>query len=249
MIPVESDPNAPLMRRRPIDVIIPARDEAESIGSVLDELPRALVRRVLVVDNGSRDGTGDIARARGAEVVRCDREGYGSASLAALACLPVDDSVVVWLVADGSDDPSELARVTEPVVRGEADLSIGARSRDTIDPGAMTATQRYGTAFASRVLSARFRTRVTDLGPFRAIRRDVLERLAMRDATWGWTIEMQVKALRAGLIVREVPVRWRPRRAGAPKVSGTLRGTLGASRKILAWMAAAVLGPALDPVR
>ncbi len=246
---MESEPDAPPARLRPVDVIIPARDEAETIGGVLDEIPRALVRRIVVVDNGSRDRTGEIARARGVDVVRCDREGYGNASLAALAHLPVDDSVVLWLVADGSDDPAELARVSGPVARGEVDLCIGARSRDTIDPGAMTPTQRYGTAFAVGVLSARFRVRVTDLGPFRAIRRDALERLAMRDTTWGWTIEMQVKALRAGLSVREVPVRWRPRRGGAPKVSGTLRGTLGASRKILAWMAAALVGPALDPVR
>lgn len=183
----------------------------------------------------------------GAEVVRCELEGYGNASLAALATVAVSDSVVVWMVADGSDDPADIDAVVGPVERGEVELCIGARTR--AQRGAMTATQRYGSAFAAAVLTARFGTRVRDLGPFRAIRRDVLESLSMRDTTWGWTIEMQVKALRAGLTIREVDVNWRARLAGTPKVAGTLRGTLGASKKILSWMAAAALGPSFDPVR
>ncbi|MBL8681664.1 MAG: glycosyltransferase family 2 protein [Myxococcales bacterium] len=229
----------------PVDLIIPARDEAETIGPVLDELPRAKLRRVIVVDNGSRDGTGTIAREYGAEVLRCDAPGYGNASLAALATMPIEPSVVLWMVADGSDDPSDLDAVVGPVVRGEVDLCIGTRVR--IEPGAMTPTQRYGSAFAAAVLSARFGLWTTDLGPFRAIRREALEALSMRDRTWGWTIEMQVKALREQLAIREVPVAWRQRRGGQPKVAGTVRGTLGASRKILSWMAGAVLGPRFDP--
>ena len=228
-----------------MDLIIPARDEAETIGAVLDELPRQRLRRVIVVDNGSSDGTGEIARAYGAEVLRCDALGYGNASLAALATIPIAPSVVLWMVADGSDDPADLALVTGPVARGEVDLCIGTRTR--IEPGAMTATQQYGSAFAAWALSARFGLRTTDLGPFRAVRREALEALSMRDQTWGWTIEMQVKALREGLAIREVPVAWRSRRGGQPKVSGTLRGTIGASRKILAWMAGAALGPRFDP--
>lgn len=233
----------------PIDLIIPARDEAETIGAVLDELPRRRLRRVIVVDNGSRDGTGEIARARGAEVLRCESPGYGHASLAALEAIPIEQSVVLWMVADGSDDPKDLAAVADPVAHHDVDLCVGTRIKGQIERGAMTLTQRYGSAFAAKVLSMRFGVECTDLGPFRAVRRDALESLAMRDRTWGWTIEMQVKALRAGLRVREVPVAWRPRRGGSPKVSGTLRGTLGASHKILSWMTGAVLGPAFDPVR
>lgn len=231
---------------RAIDLIIPARNEEECIGSVLDELPRDRLRRIIVVDNGSADRTAQIARDRGAEVVPCAREGYGNASLAALATIPVADSVVLWMVADGSDDAREIDRVALPVARGEADLCIGRRTR--VEPGAMSATQRYGSAFAALILRTRFQTDTRDLGPFRAIRRDRLEALAMRDPTWGWTIEMQVKALRAGLSIREVDVAWRNRRAGTQKVSGTLRGTIGASRKILSWMTAAALGPRFDPV-
>lgn len=232
---------------RAVDLIIPARNEEECIERVLDELPRGRFRRTIVVDNGSADRTAERARAMGVEVVRCELEGYGNASLAALATIPVSDSVVLWMVADGSDDPSDIDAVVGPVERGEADLCIGARTR--AHTGSMTATQRYGSAFAAAVLSARFRSRVRDLGPFRAVRRDVLESLAMRDTTWGWTIEMQVKAMRAGLTIREVDVGWRARLAGTPKVAGTLRGTLGASKKILSWMAAATLGPRFDPVR
>ncbi len=232
---------------RAVDLIIPARNEEECIGAVLDGLCRDKLRRVIVVDNGSTDRTAIIARERGAEVIRCDREGYGNASLAALAEIPVQDSVVAWMVADGSDDPEDVERVAAPVARGDVDLCLGTRTR--VEPGAMTATQKYGSAFAAAVLTARFGVETTDLGPLRAIRRDKLDQLAMRDATWGWTIEMQVKALRAGLSVREVEVAWRNRRGGAPKVSGTLRGTIGASKKILSWMTAAALGPRFDPTR
>jgi glycosyltransferase involved in cell wall biosynthesis len=232
---------------RPVDLIIPARNEEECIAGVLDELPREALRRVIVVDNGSTDRTAERALSCGAEVIRCDREGYGNASLAALATIPVADSVVLWMVADGSDDPADLAAVAGPVARAEVDLCVGTRTR--AEPGAMTATQRYGSAFAAAALTARFGVKTTDLGPFRAIRRDAIEALGMRDTTWGWTIEMQLKALREGLSVREVEVGWRHRRGGAPKVAGTLRGTLGASKKILSWMTAAALGPRFDPVR
>ncbi len=231
----------------PIDVIIPALDEERTIGAVIDEIPRGFVRRIIVADNGSRDQTAQIALAHGAEVVHTPNKGYGYASLAALEAIEVGDSVVVWLVGDGSDDPRQLPTVAGPVARGEVELCLGSRVLGTVEPGAMTGMQKYGSAFAAAVITARFAVRTTDLGPFRAIHRRAIERLEMRDKTWGWTIEMQVKAARMGMRTREVPVAWRQRRGGQPKVAGTLKGTLGASRKIGAWMLAALLGAGFDP--
>jgi glycosyltransferase involved in cell wall biosynthesis len=234
-------------------VVIPARDEAPTIGAVVRAVPRSLARRVIVVDNGSRDGTARFARDAGAVVVPAPRAGYGNACLAALDWLRADepdgDPVLAFMVADGSDDPRELPRLADPVLAGRADLVIGSRTRGYVEPGAMPPWQRGGSLLAAAVLSARFGALVTDLGPFRAIRRRTLDALAMRDPTYGWTLEMQIKAARAGLRIGEVPVAWRRRRGGAPKVAGTLRGTLGASRMILAWLDGAVRGPGHDPAR
>jgi hypothetical protein len=163
-----------------------------------------------------------------------------------LHALPEGD-VVVFLVADGSDDPADLPAVLAPILEGRADLVIGSRTRGRVEPGAMTRFQRAGSLFAAAVLTARYGQVTTDLGPFRAIRRDALEALGMRDRTYGWTIEMQIKAARKGLRVVEVPVGWRHRQGGSPKVAGTLRGALGATRKILSWLRGAVLGEAFDP--
>ena len=234
------------MRAPVVDVIIPARDEAACIGAVLAEIPRDLVRHVVVADNGSRDGTGERALAAGARVVREESPGYGAACLAALASLPDDGDAVAFLVADGSDDATELPRLLKPLREG-ADLVIGSRFRGAIEPGAMPRFQRVGNLVATTGLTLRFGHRVTDMGPFRVIRRDALRGLAMRDRTWGWTLEMQVKAARAGLRVVEVPVSWRNRRGGEPKIGGTVRGSLAASRVILSWLRGAMLGPAFDP--
>lgn len=230
-----------------VDVIIPARDEAETVACVIEEIPRALVRSVIVADNGSHDDTGAQALAAGARVVREERAGYGWACLAALGALPDEGDVVAFMVADGSDDPTELSRLLAPIAEGRADLVVGSRTRGAIEPGSMPPWQRAGSLFAAGMLTLRYGRLVTDLGPFRAIRRDALRSLGMRDRTYGWTIEMQVKAARAGLRVEEVPVTWRNRRGGEPKVSGTLRGTLGAARLILGWTRGAWLGPAFDP--
>jgi glycosyltransferase involved in cell wall biosynthesis len=230
-----------------VDVIIPARDEEDTIAAVVEAIPAGLVRRVVVADNGSRDATAARAEAAGARVVHEPSPGYGAACLAALASLPEDGDVVAFLVADGSDDPAELARVLEPLRAGRADLVVGSRFLGVIEPGAMPPFQRVGNAVATGGLTLRYGRRVTDLGPFRAIRRDALRALAMRDRTWGWTMEMQIKAARAGLRVEEVPVSWRNRRGGAPKIGGTLKGSLAASRVILSWLGAAVLGPRFDP--
>ena len=140
-----------------------------------------------------------------------------------------------------------MPRPVDPIEAGEADLVIGSRMKGYDEPGAMPPWQSVGSRVAAAGLRLRFGQDATDLGPFRAIRRDALDALGMRDPTYGWTLEMQIKAARAGLRVREVPVAWRARRGGSPKVAGTLRGTLGASRMILAWLVGAFAGPAHDP--
>ncbi len=229
-------------------VVIPARDERDTVGEVVREIPR-WVSRVIVVDNGSVDGTAEVARAAGATVLTSARVGYGAACLAAIEHLRErgGDPVMAFVVADGSDDPRELPRVVDPVREGRADLAIGSRTLGYVSPGAMPLWQRAGSVFAAGVLTLRYGALVTDLGPMRAIRRSTLDALSMRDLTYGWTLEMQVKAARAGLRVVEAPVSWRRRRAGEQKVGGTWSGSLGASKKILAWLGGALGGEARDP--
>lgn len=217
-----------------VDVIIPALDEERVIGSVVAALDRRLVRHVLVVDNGSRDATAQRARDSGARVVFEPRRGYGQACLTGLSALEPGCEVVAFLDGDGSDVPSELASLVEPILAGVADLVVGARR--PVERGALTPQQRIGNAVAAAWLRRRYGLPATDLGPFRAIRLSSLCALGMRDRNWGWTVEMQVRAARAGLRYLERPVTYR-RRVGQSKISGTLRGTLGASVKILSTLA------------
>ncbi len=226
-------------------MVIPARDEAATIVAVVRAVP-SWVREVVVVDNGSRDETAARAAAAGARVLRAEEEGYGYACVTALRALR-GDPVVAFIVGDGSDDPAELQRVTDPVRDGRADLVVGSRARGFVEPGAMHWAQRAGNLAVTSALSLRFAMRCTDLGPYRAMRRSALMGLGLRDMTWGWTLEMQIKAARAGLRICEVPVAWRRRQGGAPKVSGTLRGTLGAGRAMIRWLRGAYLGPSHDP--
>ena len=219
-----------------VDVVIPALDEESSVGGVVRSLT-GRVREVLVADNGSRDRTAEVARQAGARVVSAPARGYGNACLAALAALQPGCDVVVFTDADGSDDPADLEKLVAPIVAGEADLVIGSRVRGVMEAGALTPQQRMGNALAASWLRLRFGQPATDLGPFRAVRKDALDRLHMSDPTYGWTIEMQIKAARAGLRYVEVPVAYRRRKAGTSKVSGTLRGVAGASAKILALLA------------
>jgi glycosyltransferase involved in cell wall biosynthesis len=230
-----------------IDVIIPARDEAATIGWVVSRVPRSLVRHVVVADNGSSDDTAAHALAAGARVVHEPQRGYGAACLAALASLPPDGDAVAFMVADGSDDPMELSRLVAPIADGRADLVIGSRTLGEIEPGAMPRFQRVGNLVAAAGLSLRFQRIVTDIGPYRVVRRECLRELAMRDRTWGWTMEMQIKAARLGMRITEVPVSWRHRRGGVPKIGGSLQGSIAASRVILAWLRGAMLGPSYDP--
>lgn len=219
-----------------VDVVVPALDEALSIAFVVRTVPRPPVRAIYVVDNGSSDDTADRARAAGAEVVHEPRRGYGSACLAGIAALPCDTDVVVFLDADGSDDPTGIPALVEPIARGRADLVVGSRVLGAAERGALTLQQRFGNAIAAGWLRLRFRLAATDLGPLRAIRRSCLAELGMSDRSYGWTVEMQIKAARAGLRYLEVPVPYR-RRLGRSKVSGTVRGTVGASLKILGLLA------------
>ena len=209
----------------PIALVIPALDEEYAIGPLLEAIDRTLVRDVLVGDNGSRDGTAAVARERGAEVITVAERGYGAACAGALSLLARDVDLVVFMDADGSDDPAEIASLVDPIRRGEADLVIGARV--DVEPGALTPQQRFGNWLATHLIAWIYGHRYTDLGPFRAIRRDLLDRIAMRDRRYGWTVEMQVRALQVNARVAEVPVRYR-RRVGKSKISGTVTGVIKA---------------------
>lgn len=213
-----------------VAVVIPALDEEEAIGRVVSELP-PLAEDVIVVDNGSRDRTGEVARAAGARVVNASARGYGEACLAGIAAARGAD-VIAFVDGDHSDYPGQLDRVVAPILAGEADLVIGSRTLGQSEPGAHPWHAVAGTRACVALMNALVGTRATDLGPFRAIRADVLGRLGMRERGFGWTVEMQVRACQLGLRVREVPVDYR-RRIGRSKVSGTLSGSVRAGAAIL----------------
>jgi len=218
-------------------VLIPALDEEPALPGVLASIPRAgdgwCVRDVVVVDNGSRDRTAEAARAAGATVIAEPRRGYGAACLAGLASLrAAPPGIVAFMDADHSDDPGELGELVAPIVAGHADLVVGSRVLGEHEPGSLTIVQRLGNRLATGLLRLLFGLAATDLGPFRAVRWQALESLGMRDRDFGWTVEMQARAARAGLRVLEVPVRYR-RRVGRSKISGTVRGVVGAGWKIL----------------
>jgi len=214
-----------------IVVIIPALDEEQAIGDVVGAIP-PVVHEVIVVDNGSRDHTAEVARAAGATVVAEPRRGYGQACQTGIAAAGGAD-VVVFLDGDGSDEPGQLTEIVAPILEGRADLVIGSRSLGRRAPGAQPWHAVLGTRLCVGLMNLLTGARATDLGPFRAVSAEALRRLEMRDRDYGWTVEMQVKAARAGLRVVEVPVDYRPR-VGKSKVSGTLRGTFGAGTKIIA---------------
>lgn len=216
----------------PSALIIPALNEAEVIGAMLDAVPRDWYAAIVVADNASTDGTAEIARSRGAMVVSEPQRGYGAACLAALAVLPPGIEAVVFMQADLSEDPEEAAGLVGPIAEGRADFVLGSRVERAL-PGSLTLAQRLGNALATTLIRIRFGRRFSDLGPFRAIRRSSLDRLEMADRTYGWTVEMQIKALRAGLRVEEVPVSYRPRAAGVNKVSGQIGVAIRAGWKIL----------------
>ena len=213
-----------------VGVVIPVLNEAEALPRVLGAIPD-WVTHVVVADNGSTDGSGEIARSLGAIVVREPRRGYGSACLKALAAMPTVD-IIVFMDGDGSDDADQMSDLVAPIAAREADLVLGSRTLGTRESGAITPQQIFGNWLACTLIRWLWGVHFTDLGPFRAIRRDALERLAMADRDYGWTVEMQVRAARIRLACREIPARYR-RRIGKSKVSGTIRGVIGAGTKIL----------------
>lgn len=218
-------------------LIIPAYNEAEVIGVMLDAVPRDWFATILVADNGSTDQTAMLARRHGATVIAAPERGYGAACLAALQHVPAESEVVVFMQADLQEDPREAVRLVEPILRQEADLVIGSRVLGEAERGSLTAPQRFGNWLATRLLALRFGMQYTDLGPYRAIRAEVLRELQMEDRNFGWTVEMQMKALRKGYRVLEVPVSYRVRRAGVNKVTGTLGSSIRAGRVILSTIA------------
>lgn len=215
---------------RYIAVVIPAKDEAAAIGKVVADVP-GWVDQIVVVDNGSSDATAAEARSAGAEVVSEPEPGYGAACLAGIRTAEGSD-IIVFLDGDYSDHPDEMARLVDPIVADEADLVIGSRVTGEREWGALLPQQRLGNWLATTLIHWLWGRLFTDLGPFRAIDAGRLKALAMADRNFGWTVEMQIRALEEGVRVHEVPVSYRCR-IGTSKVSGTVRGTVLAGSKIL----------------
>ena len=204
--------------------IIPARNEEGAIGKVVAALPRDLVRRVIVVDNGSTDRTAEVARAAGATVVPLTQPGYGRACATGVA-MAGDAEIILFLDGDYSDFPEEAHLLLAPILANEADLVIGSRLRGRREPGALPPHQLFGNWLVSGLMRLLYGVQVTDLGPFRAIRAELLASLGMEQMTYGWPSEMMVKSARRGARIGEVPVSYR-KRIGRSKISGTVRGTI-----------------------
>jgi len=220
-----------------VSAIIAALNEEAAIGKVVSEVPRHIADEVIVVDNGSTDRTTEIARAAGARVVRELRRGYGRAFRAGLREVSPSCEIVVFLDGDGSDYPEMMDRLVEPIIEGTHDFVIGSRTRGQRERGSMNWHQVFAGYIVGFFLRLLYGVRSTDMGPFRAIRRDALERLNMREETYGWPLEMQMRAARAGLRTLEVPVDYRRRAGGQSKIAGTLRGSVLAATRILLTLA------------
>lgn len=211
-----------------VSVIIPTHNEAQAIGRVLADLPSDLVTEIIVVDSNSTDGTPDIARSMGAQVIHEPRRGYGRACLTGLAKTSHPD-VVVFLDGDYSDRPAELPILLAPIIEQRADITLGCRLNNK---GALPWHQSFGNHLAAGLIRILYGVKISDLGPFRAARADVIQALALEEATYGWAVEMILKGAIAGFRIVEVPVSYYPR-IGKSKISGTIKGTVGAAWFIL----------------
>ena len=218
-----------------VSVVIPALNEEEPIAQVVREcLGTGVPNEIIVVDNGSTDQTAEKARAGGAKVVSEPTHGYGRACAAGVSSISPHCEIVVFLDGDGSDCPEFIPQLVEPIARGTHDFVIGSRTRGQREPGSMNLQQIFAGRFAGWLLSILYGVRYTDMSPFRAIRRAALEKLGMREKTYGWNLEMQMRAARNRLRILEIPVNHRCRAGGVSKVSGTLRGTFVAGARITA---------------
>jgi glycosyltransferase involved in cell wall biosynthesis len=216
-----------------VSVIIPALNEEEAIGDVVRAVLAEPIDEVIVVDNGSTDQTAARARSAGARIVSEPRRGYGRACQAGLGAVARDCSIIAFLDGDGSDCSEMLIRLIEPILAGKEDFVIGSRIRGHREPGSMNRQQVIAARLAGWLLYRLYGVRYTDMSPFRAIKREALMQLGMRESTYGWNLEMQIRASRAGLRILETPVDHRLRRGGQSKVSGTVLGTLRAASRIM----------------
>jgi glycosyltransferase involved in cell wall biosynthesis len=218
-----------------VSVIIPTRNEAQSIGRVLADLPAGIVTEVLVVDSNSTDGTPEIASKMGARVLHEPRRGYGRACLTGLAGATNPD-IVVFLDGDYSDRPAELPLLLAPIIEGRADIAIGSRLAGPRTPGALPWHALFGNWLAASLITNLYGLKISDLGPFRAARADALRAVELKETTYGWAVELILKGATQGFRIVEVPVSYHPR-IGKSKISGTFRGTVGATWFILSGIA------------
>jgi glycosyltransferase involved in cell wall biosynthesis len=218
-----------------VSVVIPTRNERAAIAHVLADLPADLVTEVIVVDNNSTDGTTEIAAGMGARVISEPRRGYGQACLTGLASASAPD-VVVFLDGDYSDRPAELPRLLAPITEGRADITIGSRLAGSATPGALARHAAFGNWLAASLIRNLYGLKITDLGPFRAARAEVLRAVGLEELTYGWAVELILKGAAQGFRIVEVPVSYHPR-IGKSKISGTLRGSVGATWFILSRIA------------
>ena len=220
-----------------VSVVIPALNEEATIADVVRAVPRQIASDVIVVDNGSDDRTVERAREAGARVVRESRRGYGSACSAGVRALAADCEIVVFIDGDGSEYPELMGKLVEPILEGTHDFVLGSRLRGRREPGSMSFPQVFAGRMIGLMLRAIYGIHYTDMGPFRAIRRDALLGLGLRELTYGWPLEMQMRAARTRLRILEVPVDYRRRTGGKSKISGTIRGTILAGTRILMTLA------------
>jgi glycosyltransferase involved in cell wall biosynthesis len=215
-----------------VSVVIPALNEAENIAALVREMPWDLIRECIVVDNGSTDATAVEARSAGARVVEQPQRGYGRACAAGAAAAESGSDILVFMDGDGSDVPGEMRQLLEPIIAGDCDFVIGSRMRGKREPGSMLFSQIFAGWLAGIFVRLLYRVSYTDMGPFRTITREALSRLHMREETYGWNLEMQMRAAQCGLRIREIPVSYRKRAGGVSKVAGSLSGSIRAAIRI-----------------